>query len=148
MPEGIDRTEGNYKREILKLRIENERLKKLYSEDTGQWGASIRSFKTEEYEVIDVLSREYDIKELCELMGISRSGYYKWKNRGKSSREKKRDEIIEIAENVHKAHPSHGYRWVHAYILLNYEVTCSFSFVYRIFRYLGIKSKTKHKGTP
>lgn len=33
LPEGIDRTEENYKREILKLRIENERLKKIYSED-------------------------------------------------------------------------------------------------------------------
>lgn len=30
LPEGIDRTEENYKREILKLRIENERLKKNY----------------------------------------------------------------------------------------------------------------------
>lgn len=30
LPEGIDRTEENYKREILKLRIENERLKKAY----------------------------------------------------------------------------------------------------------------------
>ena len=28
LPEGIDRTEENYKREIFKLRIENERLKK------------------------------------------------------------------------------------------------------------------------
>lgn len=28
LPEGIDRTEETYKREILKLRIENERLKK------------------------------------------------------------------------------------------------------------------------
>ena len=30
LPEGFDRTEENYKREILKLRIENERLKKNY----------------------------------------------------------------------------------------------------------------------
>ena len=30
LPEGIDRTEEAYKREILKLRIENERLKKSY----------------------------------------------------------------------------------------------------------------------
>lgn len=30
LPEGIDRTEESYKREILKLRIENERLKKNY----------------------------------------------------------------------------------------------------------------------
>ena len=36
---GIDRTEESYKREILKLRIENERLKKNYvvqTTDTGE----------------------------------------------------------------------------------------------------------------
>jgi len=31
LPEGVDRTEENYKREIMKLRIENERLKKNYT---------------------------------------------------------------------------------------------------------------------
>lgn len=39
LPEGIDRTEESYKREILKLRIENERLKKNYAvqmTDTGE----------------------------------------------------------------------------------------------------------------
>ena len=30
LPEGIDRTEEAYKREIIRLRIENERLKKNY----------------------------------------------------------------------------------------------------------------------
>lgn len=34
LPEGIDRKEENYKREILKLRIENERLKKNYTVKT------------------------------------------------------------------------------------------------------------------
>ena len=31
LPEGIDKTKEAYKREILKLRIENERLKKSYT---------------------------------------------------------------------------------------------------------------------
>lgn len=31
LPEGVDRTEESYKREILRLRIENERLKKNYT---------------------------------------------------------------------------------------------------------------------
>lgn len=31
LPDGIDRTEEAYKREILRLRIENERLKKNYA---------------------------------------------------------------------------------------------------------------------
>lgn len=38
LPEGIDRTEESYKREILKLRIENERLKKNYTVQTNEVG--------------------------------------------------------------------------------------------------------------
>lgn len=38
LPEGIDRTEESYKREILKLRIENERLKKSYAARTNEAG--------------------------------------------------------------------------------------------------------------
>ena len=38
LPEGLDRTEETYKREILKLRIENERLKKNYTVRTNEAG--------------------------------------------------------------------------------------------------------------
>ena len=38
LPEGIDRTEEAYKREILRLRIENERLKKNYTVRTNETG--------------------------------------------------------------------------------------------------------------
>ena len=38
LPEGIDHTEEAYKREILKLRIENERLKKNYTVRTNEAG--------------------------------------------------------------------------------------------------------------
>lgn len=41
LPEGVDRTEENYKREILKLRIENERLKKRYTVETTENGERV-----------------------------------------------------------------------------------------------------------
>ena len=41
LPEGVDRTEENYKREILKLRIENERLKKNYTVKTLENGEQV-----------------------------------------------------------------------------------------------------------
>lgn len=41
LPEGIDRTEENYKREILKLRIENERLKKNYTVQKNKTGQTV-----------------------------------------------------------------------------------------------------------
>ncbi len=41
LPEGIEHTEENYKREILKLRIENERLKKNYIVQTTENGETV-----------------------------------------------------------------------------------------------------------
>ena len=92
-----------------------------------------------------MLSREYDIVLLCDLMGVSRSGYYKWKNRGKPKAEDKKQQVIKLVAEVHKEHPSHGYRWVCAYIRINLGVTFSENYVYKAFRYLGIKAETKHK---
>ena len=41
LPEGVDHTEENYKREILKLRIENERLKKNYTVQKNENGQTV-----------------------------------------------------------------------------------------------------------
>lgn len=79
------------------------------------------------------------------MMGVSRAGYYKWKNRGKPACEDKRRLVIKYVTEVHTAHPSHGYRWVCAYIRINYKVSFSESYVYKAFRYLGFESDTKHK---
>lgn len=78
-------------------------------------------------------------------MGVSRSGYYNWKKRDKSTRDLKREEVIALVSEVHKAHPSHGYRWVAAFIRVNYQQDISDNYVYKAFRFLGIKAKTKHQ---
>jgi transposase InsO family protein len=81
-------------------------------------------------------------------MGVSRSGYYKWLNRDDSKQESRREEAKEIITKVHNDHPSHGYRWVTAFINYNYSKNYSPGFVYSAFRALGIKSLTKHKEKP
>lgn len=48
-------------------------------------------------------------------------------------------------QECHDAHPSHGYRWVHAFLKSNENLTVSADYVRRCFRYLGIRSKTKHQ---
>ena len=85
------------------------------------------------------------MQDLCALMGVSRSGYYKWKRRDKSRRDIKREELIALVEAVHADHRSHGYRWTAAYIRLEYGYECSDNYVYKCFRFLGIKSETKHQ---
>ena len=78
-------------------------------------------------------------------MGVNRSGYYKWKKRDKSDRDIKREEMIALVEAVHADHRTHGYRWTAAYIRLEYGYECSDNYIYKCFRYLGIKSETKHQ---
>lgn len=78
-------------------------------------------------------------------MGVSRSGYYKWKKREKTERDIKREEMIALVDLVHEQHKSHGYRWTAAFIRINYGYACSDNYIYKCYRYLGIKAETNHK---
>lgn len=78
-------------------------------------------------------------------MGVSRAGFYKWKNRDKSQKDINRDKLVNLVKTVHDAHCSHGYRWTAAYIRLEYGYTCGDNYIYKCFRYLGISAETKHK---
>lgn len=78
-------------------------------------------------------------------MGVSRSGYYKWLNKPKTNRDIKREELVKLVDEVHKVHSTHGYRWTAAYIRINYEYSFSDNYIYKCFKYLGIKAETKHQ---
>ena len=73
------------------------------------------SVKNEEFEIIDKLSADYDVKLICSLMSVSRSGYYDWKQRDPSTRDIRRKEIVELVKEVHEQHRTHGYRWTAAF---------------------------------
>lgn len=92
-----------------------------------------------------MLSRDYGIVGLCSLMGISRSGFYKWKRREPSGRDLTREQVVRLVSEVHASHSTHGYRWTAAYIRINRHVGISDSYAYKCFRFLGIKSQTRHK---
>lgn len=92
-----------------------------------------------------MLSRDYPIKDICEMMDVSRSGYYKWLRRDPSDRDINREAMVKVVEEVHSEYPSHGYRWVAAYIRNTLRTKVSDNFVYKCFRYLGIKSETRHQ---
>lgn len=94
---------------------------------------------------MDLLSRDNPIRDICALMGVSRAGYYKWKNRGPSPRDTKREEIVALVKQVHAAHPTHGYRWTAAYIRINMQVIISDNYAYKCYRYLGVKAETRHR---
>ena len=86
------------------------------------------------------LSKDYAVTDICAMMGVSRSGYYKWLRRDPSSRDITRDAMLDVVEQVHSEHPSHGYRWVAAYIRNDLNVSISDNYIYKCFRYLGLQA--------
>jgi len=78
------------------------------------------------------------------MAGVSRSGYYKWQGRDKCIPEDRR-RIFELVQATHERHSTHGYRWVHAYLVREESITVSPDYIRRAFNVLGIESKTKHK---
>ena len=94
---------------------------------------------------MQLLSRDYSVGEICSIMGVSRSGYYKWLNRDPSMRDLTRASLVEVVEEIHGEHRTHGYRWVAAYIRINNGISISDNFVYKCFRYLGIRAETEHR---
>lgn len=80
------------------------------------------------------------------MMSVSKSGYYKWKYRQENPSEKElsRQADIKLIKEVHNKHPSHGYRWINAFIRNKYGIIYSNHYVHLICKYENIRSKGKH----
>ena len=92
------------------------------------------------------MKENHTISYLCELMSVNRSGYYKWKRRQKNpgNRALQRESDLNLVKEVHDKHPSHGYRWINAFIFNKYGVKYTDSYVHRLCKYEGIRSQGKH----
>ena len=106
----------------------------------------IRYYIRQEYEIIDELKSKHTVVDLCKMMSVSKSGYYKWKywKENPSLREISRQSDIQLIKEVHEKHPSHGYRWINAFIRNRYGVVMSNNHVHLCCKYENIRSKGKH----
>ena len=68
-------------------------------------------------------------------MSINRTGYYKWLNRqsNPSKRMLQRESDISLIRDIHQKHPSHGYRWIKAYLQHHYGVIMSNNHVHLLY---------------
>ena len=98
------------------------------------------------FQIIELLSKEYSIKSLCEIMNMSRSSYYKWlKNKNiLNNYEINRRDLGELIKDIHKRKPSYGYHRINALIRRETGWYVSDNFVHKVCKILNIKSKTKH----
>ncbi|MFV3056362.1 IS3 family transposase [Clostridium botulinum] len=106
----------------------------------------IRYFRRSEYEIIDSMKDKYPINQLCKLMDVNRSGYYKWKSRQglKNQYKKKRDILTALLKEIHNKHKSYGYHRLAALARKKIDWTFSDNLVHKCCKYADIKSKSRH----
>jgi transposase InsO family protein len=97
------------------------------------------------YAFISDYSNEFPVRLLCEVLGVSSSGYYDWCGRDLSKREKRKVEIMFLIEQIHQnSKERYGApRIYHSLIAQGVKITQST--VSRWMRETGLRAKMKRK---
>lgn len=80
---------------------------------------------------------------MCDLLKVSRSGYYDWMGRSPSERSRKHARILKKIKAIHRKFPMYGVDPIWAEV--KESIPCSRGTVYRLMREHGIQSKRKSK---
>jgi transposase InsO family protein len=89
---------------------------------------------------------KYSVRKMAELLGISRSAYYRWERYGFSDRQARRDaELEELLRKIHQEHPYYGSPRILAELRETYNLTINRKRVSRLQKKYGLNAKTKRK---
>ena len=91
------------------------------------------------------MKEKYPIIFLCQFLGVSKSGYYKWKNRqGKVNRyEQDRRLLTKLLKEQHQKHPSHGYHMLADDVFQATGWLFSHNLAHKCCKEAGIRSKAR-----
>jgi transposase InsO family protein len=99
------------------------------------------------YQAIKKLKEKYALKLLCEVFGVSRSGYYVWQKRKPSEREQAAEIMILHIRRLHEKYRHvYGSRRIQASLERD-GIHCSRNRVARLMRKEGIFGQRKYKKT-
>ncbi|MFI6883737.1 IS3 family transposase [Streptosporangium canum] len=97
-----------------------------------------QSMTLAKYELIDAEKAGHAIARMCTWLGVSRSGYYEWRDRPASATAQRRTLLAaSVAEIFTSSHETYGYRRVHA-ALARRDEHCSAELVRALMRELGL----------
>jgi putative transposase len=96
--------------------------------------------------MISAEKARFPVSLQCELLGVSRSGYYEWLRRGPSDREIADELLTAKIREIHKrARGVYGSRRVHAELRLGHGIKVSRKRVERLMRQVGISGMVTRK---
>jgi putative transposase len=99
------------------------------------------------YRLIEAKKAQHPVSRLCSLLGVSRAGYYAWKDRPASARERRDEELTALIRQVHaESEGSYGWPRMHAE-LRHRGVRVSRKRVARLMRQAGLSGLiTRRRG--
>ncbi|MET3557007.1 hypothetical protein ABID29_000116 [Streptococcus rupicaprae] len=84
---------------------------------------------------------EASISQLCQLLGVSRSSYYKWLNHKETTSEETNQDLLQTLKDLHKTHKGIlGYRRMTRFVNRKLGTTYNKKRIRRLMRILGISS--------
>jgi len=87
----------------------------------------------------------FRVEKMCQVLEVSRSGYYAWLKRPKSNRKQLNEELVERIKKVfNQSRQTYGSPRI-TYALKNQGIACSKNRVARLMKENNIKPKTKRK---
>lgn len=97
------------------------------------------------YAFIEEHREEFSVELMCDVLNISKSGYWDWRKRDKTPIEAKRNDLLEKIVRVHhSSRKTYGSPRVYK-ILKGMGMNCSKSTIERLMRENGIRAKTWRK---
>jgi transposase InsO family protein len=97
------------------------------------------------FDFIKARTSEFPVNVMCQMLKVSRSGYYAWLDRPLSARAQRRTRLLAAIQVAHtSSRRLYGSPRVHAAVLAAGE-PCCVNTVARLMRRNGLRSKTKRK---
>ena len=94
---------------------------------------------------------EHPVRRLCQVLGVSKAGYYAWQGRQARGPSRRVQANTELAGAIHRVHAASGARYgsprIHAELLAQ-GVPCSRKRVARVTRATQLKAKTRRRYRP
>ena len=99
------------------------------------------------YRTVKELHEEkgYTVRDLCPLVHIARSSYYKWLKHPKSSHELENEKISTAIQEIYKEHPDKGHRRIRDDLEKDYDIRTSNKRVLNLCRVLHIQLIVKFR---
>ena len=100
------------------------------------------------YTFIAAHEGQFQVKRMCQVLGVQRSGYYAWRKRTPSTREQANQALLALIEAEHQnSRKTYGSPRLHV-VLRRQGVVCGHNRVARLMRLHGIVARTRRKYHP